>query len=300
MTTNDHEMSSIIFKFKPVILTLTRNLLLSQTIFFSEYQFNLIYTQNPMKKNLLLVFVMLLLLPAFGQKSKKDVVYLKTGAIIRGQLLTYDLATVKINSDGNLWVFQPSEVDSVSRALKAKPDAGPIKNYFFDSSMGVLVGNSGNAQKAPFSFMTSANFKVLDKLYVGAGLGAEFLDETYMPAFAQIQYKFRNTRFTPFVNLQFGYMVPLEDSNNQNYTNYYPPYSDYYPGGQSQASGKLKTDGGILINPSLGFQRFTSENFGWFFSFGYRYHQLNYSGDNKYKLEENYSRLSLKIGVIFN
>lgn len=253
-----------------------------------------------MKKILNLLIALILLVPAFGQKSKKDVVYLKTGAVIRGQLLTYDLATVKINSAGNLWVFQPSEVDSVSRALKTKPDVGPLKNYFFDSSMGVLVGNSGNAQKAPFSFMTSVNFRVLDKLYVGAGLGAEFLEETYMPAFAQIQYKFRNTRFTPFANLQFGYMVPLEDSNNQNYTNYYPPYSDYYPGGQTQASGKLKTEGGIVINPSIGFQRFTSENFGWFFSFGYRYHQLNYSGDKAYQLEENYSRLSLKIGVIFN
>ena len=260
-----------------------------------------------MKKILNLFIALILLVPAFGQKSKKDVVYLKTGAVIRGQLLTYDLATVKINSDGNLWVFQPSEVDSVSwnskkvsRSSKSTDEFGLAKNYFFDTSMGVLVGNSGNAQKAPFSFMTSANFKVLDKLYVGAGLGAEFLDETYMPAFAQIQYKFRNTRFTPFINLQFGYMVPLEDSNNQNYTNYYPPYSDYYPGGQTQASGKLKTEGGIVINPSIGFQRFTSENLGWFFSFGYRYHQLNYSGDNAYKLEENYSRLSLKIGVIFN
>ena len=254
-----------------------------------------------MKKILILAIALLLLVPAFGQKSKKDVVYLKTGAVIRGQLLTYDLATVKINSDGNLWVFNPSEVDSVSWQTKTKSvDSGLSKNYFFDTSMGVLVGNSGNAQKAPFSFMTSANFRVLDKLYVGAGLGAEFLDETYMPAFAQVQYKFRNTRFTPFVNLQFGYMVPLEDSNNQNYNNYYPSYSDYYPGGQTQTSGKLKTEGGYMINPSLGFQRFTSENFGWFFSFGYRYHQLNYSGDNDYKLEENYTRLSLKIGVIFN
>ena len=257
-----------------------------------------------MKKILILVIALSLLVPAFGQKSKKDVVYLKTGAVIRGQLLTYDLATVKINSDGNFWVFKPSEVDSVSwnskkvsGSSKSTDEFGLTKNYFFDTSMGVLVGNSGNAQNAPFSFMTSANFRAFDKFYAGFGLGAEFFDESYMPAFAQIQYKFRNTRFTPFVNLQLGYMVPLEDAKNQ-YNNYY--YSDYYPGTQPQPSGQLKTDGGYMINPSLGFQRFTSENLGWFFSFGYRYHQLNYSGDNGYKLEENFSRLSLKIGVIFN
>jgi len=250
-----------------------------------------------MKKILILFIVGLILVPAFGQKSKKDVVYLKSGGIIRGQLITYDLATVKINSAGNEWVFKPSEVDSVSRALKTKSEIGLTKSFFFDTSMGALVGNSGNAQKAPFSFMASANFRLIDKLYVGAGLGTEFFDESYMPAFAQFQYKFRDTRFTPFVNLQVGYMVPLEDGNYQRYNNYYPSYSSYYP---PQTNNKLNAEGGYMINPSIGFQRFTSENFGWFFSFGYRHHQLNYSGENGYKLENNFSRLSLKIGLIFN
>ncbi len=258
-----------------------------------------------MKKILIMLLSGLLLVPAFAQKSKKDIVYLKTGAIIRGQLLTYDLATVKINSDGNLWVFNPSEVDSVSwsskkisRFSKLKVDVGQAKNYFFETSMGVLVGNSGNQQKAPFSFMTSFNYRVMDRLHVGAGVGAEFMDESYMPAFGQIQYKFRDTKFTPFVNLQAGYVVPLENGNHQNYTNYYPSYSNYYPG--PQTSDKLTAEGGFMINPSVGFQSFPSENFGWFFSFGYRYHQLNYSGDKGYKLETNFSRLSLRIGFIFN
>lgn len=258
-----------------------------------------------MKKILILSIALLLLVTAFSQKSKKDAVYLKTGAIIRGQLLIYDLATVKINSDGNLWVFKPSEVDSVSwspknvsRFSKSKVDVGPPKNYFFETSMGVLVGNSGNQQKAPFSFMTSFNYRVMDRFHIGAGLGAEFMSESYMPVFGQIQYKFRDTKFTPFVNLQAGYMVPLENGNQQNYTVYIPSYSNYYNG--TQTSNKLITEGGYMINPSIGFQSFPSENFGWFFSFGYRHHQLNYSGDSGYKLETNFSRLSLKIGFIFN
>jgi len=258
-----------------------------------------------MKKTLIIFLCCILIVPAFAQKSRKDVVYLKTGAIIRGQLLIYDLSTVKINSDGNLWVFNPSEVDSVSwshkkvsRFSKTKVDVDKERNYFFDTSMGVLIGNSGNQQKAPFSFMASFNYRLVDQLHVGAGLGAEFMDESYMPVFGQIQYKFRDTKFTPFVNLQAGYMVPLENGNHQNYTNYYPLSSSYYPG--LQTSEKLNAEGGFMINPSVGFQSFPSENFGWFFSFGYRYHQLNYSGDNGYKLETNFSRLSLKIGFIFN
>ncbi len=251
-----------------------------------------------MRKILVLFLAGLFIVPAFAQKSKKDIVYLKSGAIVRGQLLKSDLETVKINSSGNEWVFKPSEVDSVVRASKTPTSSGLTKNYFFDTSMGVLVGNSGNEQKSPFSFMTSVNFNVYRNWFAGAGLGAEFLTESYMPAFAQFQYKFRDTRFAPFVNLQLGYMVPLEDGNQQHYTNYYPAYSNYYPG--PQTNEKLKADGGFMINPSFGFQRFASENFGWFFSFGYRYHKLNYSGSDGYKLESNFSRLSLKIGFIFN
>lgn len=250
-----------------------------------------------MKKLITLFLLALFLLPAFGQNAKKDIVYLKSGAVIRGQLITYDLETVKINSAGNLWVFKADEVDSVSRYSKPVRETVSDESYFFDLSMGILKGNSGNSQTAPFSFMTSVNYKVADKMYVGAGLGAEFLNESYMPVFAQFQYKFRDTRFTPFFNLQAGYEVALENSSRQYYSNYYPSYSNYYPG--PQPSTKLNAEGGFMINPSFGFERFTSDNFGWYFSFGYRHHQLNYSGEDNYKLESNFSRLSLKIGFIF-
>lgn len=252
-----------------------------------------------MKKFLILILSGLFLVPVYAQKSKKDLVYLKSGGIIKGQLITNDAEIVKINSAGNEWVFKKADVDSVSKYAKVRNETGLTQNYFFDTSMGVLVGNSGSNQSAPFSFMSSVNYRVNGNWYAGAGIGSEFLDESYMPAFAQIQYKFRDTKFTPFINLQLGYQVPLEKESRQNFNNYYVDYSSsYWPG--YQTNQKLETEGGFLINPSIGFQRFTSDNFGWFFSFGYRHHQLNYSGDNGYKLETNFSRLSLKIGFIFN
>jgi len=252
-----------------------------------------------MKRILLLILIGLILIPAFAQKSKKDIVYLKSGGIIKGQVITNDLDRIKINSSGNQWVFKTADVDSVSKYSKVVRERSPNQNYFFDTSMGVLIGNSGNGQKAPFSFMSSFNYRVIDKLYLGAGLGTEFFDESYMPVFGQFQYRFRDGKFTPFFNLQAGYQIALEDGKRENYINYYSSSSSiYYP--YPQTSGKLNAEGGFLINPSFGFQRLTSENFGWFFSFGYRYHQLNYSGVNSYKLESNFSRLSLKIGFIFN
>lgn len=251
-----------------------------------------------MKKNLIMLLAVLFLMPAFAQKGKNDLVYLKSGGIIRGQLLLNDLEKVKINSAGNQWVFNAADVDSVSKYSKVVRERSPNQNFFFDTSMGVLIGNSGNEQKSPFSFMASYNHRVIEKLYLGAGLGAEFFNESYMPVFGQIQYRFRDTKFSPFFNLQVGYEVGLEDGTSLNYANFYPAYSNYRP--NQQTGEKLNAEGGFLINPSFGFQQNTSNNFGWFFSFGYRHHQLNYSDGLGYKLETNFSRLSLKIGFIFN
>ena len=251
-----------------------------------------------MKRIIILFMSCLLLVPAFGQRARKDQVFLKSGAVIKGQLITHDAEIVKINSAGNEWVFKNEDVDSISKFKRAvKKEAWPTLGYFLDTSMGVLIGNSGNSQKSPFSFMSSVNVKVMGNVYLGVGIGTEFLQETYMPAFGQIQWRFRDTRTTPFLNLQLGYQLPLEDVHRSQPI-YYGYSSSYYP--SPQTNTKIHADGGYLVNPSFGFQHFSSENFGWFFSFGYRYHQLNYSGDNSYKLETNFSRLSLKIGFIFN
>jgi len=254
-----------------------------------------------MKKILIMIIAGLFLLPAYSQISRKAAVYLKSGGVIKGKLIINDSDRVKINSAGNEWVFKASEVDSVIANQKPIHENEQTLNYFFDTSMGVLLGNSGNNQSAPFSFTSSLNYQILDRLYVGAGLGAEFFDESYMPVFGQLQYKFRDTKFTPFFNLQAGYEIALEDGNRQHYSDLYSSSSStyiYYP--YPNNNEKLNAEGGLMINPSIGFQRFTSDNFGWFFSFGYRYHQLNYTGDKGYKLETNFSRLSLKIGFIFN
>jgi hypothetical protein len=255
-----------------------------------------------MKKILLFILMGMFLFPGYSQISRKAVVYLKSGAVIKGKLLINDNERVKINSAGNEWVFKAAEVDSVIANVKTKRESDLTQNYFFDTSMGVLLGNSGNNQSAPFSFTSSLNYRIFDKLFVGAGLGTEFFDESYMPVFGQLQYKFRETRFTPFFNLQAGYEIALEDGNRQHYSDlYYSSSSVYYNYYQNpNNSDKLNAEGGFMINPSVGFQRFTSDNFGWFFAFGYRYHQLNYTGDKEYKLETNFSRLSLKIGFIFN
>lgn len=253
------------------------------------------FNTNLMKKLLAFAFCFSLLLGVYAQKGKKDVVYLKSGSILKGTLITHDAEVVKINSGGNSWVFNVSEVDSISnRSVREKVLWN--SNYFFDMSIGVLAGNSSNDQDAPFTFMTSGNYRVADRLWVGAGTGVEFYSESYLPVFGQLSYQFRNDRFSPFVSFQAGYLIPLEKEQSV-YSINSRRYYDYYPYPQNNTD--LNTKGGAFFSPSIGFRSTTSDNFGWFFSFGYRYHQLRYTGSNAYELESNYNRLALRIGFIF-
>ena len=103
-----------------------------------------------MKQILILILTGLILVPAFAQKSKKDIVYLKSGGIIKGQLITHDLDIVKINSAGNEWVFKIADVDSVSKYSKVVREWSPNQNYFFDTSLGVCWVTPGIARKHHF------------------------------------------------------------------------------------------------------------------------------------------------------
>lgn len=49
---------------------------------------------------------------------------------------------------------------------------------------------------------------IYKNLSAGAGLGAEFLGETYMPLTLNLMYRLRHSRYSPFAMVQGGYQVP--------------------------------------------------------------------------------------------
>lgn len=258
-----------------------------------------------MKKLCLLLIATLIVFPVFAQ-PQKGYVYLKNGTILKGKYqYTDDLSKLRIESAGNLWIFQADEIEKVTsnKAELNKAFEEPALNSPFSlrTEIGVLAGNSGNSQTAPFSFSTALNYTVIPKLSVGAGIGLDFLKETYLPAFVNIEYKLRNSWSTPYLFLKTGYEVPLEESN-QMYGGVQPVYYyDIWPGPWPQNNNEpLDTKGGFMINSGLGYQRMFSSGFGMSFAFGYQFHRLSYSGENDYQLDIDYNRLTIKLGIIFN
>ena len=257
-----------------------------------------------MKKLSLLLFSIVLSLTAFSQ-SEKGHVYLKNGNILKGNYQWLDGFTrLRIESDDNIWNFNSDEIDKVSAkgasrrtSLAAMPTPSGL---FFRTELGVLAGNSQNSQATPFSFTGSINLVLVPRLSFGAGIGAEFFKETYLPAFLNIEYKFRPSWSSPYLFVKGGYQVPIEDSR-EIYYDVWPSVISFWPWPNPVHSyGRLNPEGGILINPGIGYSHLFSPGFGMSVGFGYQFHRLQYTGEKDYRLDIDYNRLTVKIGFIFN
>jgi len=103
----------------------------------------------------------------------------------------------------------------------------------------------------------------------------------------------------PFVSLQSGYSIPLGGEYTQQY---YYAYDTYVMGkytGSVQQAQDVSARGGILVNPSVGIHTQISDNLALTFSAGYCYMRHRYGKRETYKLDVDYNRLSLKIGLQF-
>ncbi len=254
-----------------------------------------------MKKLLLFVLVALIAFPVLAQ-TKKGYVYLKNGSVLKGKYNYSDnLEKLQVKTSEGVWIFDASEVDSIktnlysSKNFEKQNSESPI---FVRTEIGVLIGNSENSQSAPFSLTSSVNYSIDKNFSVGAGVGAEFLKETYLPIFVNLEYKFRDSYSTPYLFLKTGYQIPLEESREIYYNGYQPWSSSFWPG-PDYSQEPMDTKGGFLINPGVGYQRMFSSGFGMSFAFGYQFHRLHYAGENDYGLDIDYNRLTIKLGFIF-
>ena len=237
----------------------------------------------------------------------KGYVYLKDGSVLKGKYVySSSLDKIRVVSGKNSWVF---DSDQVLRTTKSKPPrilgnetakkeipefTIPLSKWFNLTEIGVIAGNKENRRPTPFVFGTSMNRIIRGNLSAGMGIGAEFLTETYMPVSLNLMYRLRNNPVTPFAMLQGGYQIPVEDTRTY-YQNVVPNWVSYLNPVQ-----ELKAGGGLFINPSFGILKNYNQGFGISLAFGYRFHRLHYTGEDNYRFDADFNRLSLKLGFIFN
>lgn len=244
----------------------------------------------------LLVLAIFAGLTLFAQKNS-DVVYLKNGSIVKGKILMVDPDHyVKLKTrDNNIWVFEMAKVDSISHPVKVNT---PIRTGYYNlTEFGVLAGSTNNAKSAPFTLMNVNNWQFANGFAAGIGVGVHFFNETYLPVVADFRYFIRKQGPLPFVSLQAGYSIPLGGDYTQTYYAY-----DLRPGiwpNPIPSEQDISARGGFFVNPSVGFQTQINENLALTFSAGYSYLRHRYGKEETYKLDVDYNRLSLKVGLQF-
>ncbi len=245
--------------------------------------------------SLVLLTLFLIANTTFAQKTKNDVIYLKNGSIINGQIISaLPAGQVKIKTkDNSLWVFESSQIDSINKSASGLKQIH--SGNFTIAEAGVLAGNSHNQYHAPFSFMIISGRQFGNRFSVGAGAGVEFFSETYLPVVADLRYYFKGQGVQPFFGIQGGYSFALDKPDEQFV---YQTGDMWWP----QPSGtplELEAKGGLLLNPSLGISTSLNQNLALTFSAGYRIMRHQYCREDNYTIDIDYNRLSLKIGLLF-
>ncbi|MCX6220509.1 MAG: hypothetical protein NTZ69_05935 [Bacteroidia bacterium] len=244
-----------------------------------------------------LILTIFFSLTLFAQKRNHDVVYLKNGSILRGTVVLIDPGKfIKLKTpDRNVWVFEQEKIDSIVQTSKVQI---PQKNGYFNlTEMGVLAGNSANYKKNPFTLMNISSWKFENGFSTGIGVGVEFFNETYLPVVADFRYFIRKAGAMPFVSLQGGYSIPL--GGTYTLLNLYYLSSSIYRPTPQPTNIDVSARGGWLVNPAIGIQTPLNENLALTFSAGYRMMRQRYGKNDTYKLDVDYNRLSLKVGLLF-
>ncbi|PXY01617.1 hypothetical protein DF185_09095 [Marinifilum breve] len=249
-----------------------------------------------LKPILLFVFSILFVLNVHAQK-RIDVVQLKNGNVLKGTIVRQvpgkfiELKTL----DKNFWKFDMEDIAEIryekKRLAKFETDSIIVKkqSVFFEMKAGVLAGNKGNNNDAPFSLLCTANYLLKNGVSLGGGLGYEAFDEAHLPVFGEIKYHTQLKGLNSYLFCLSGYSFALDDRGDGDY--YYGP-------------NDIKSKGGWMINPGIGLMFGNKSNMRYSFSLGYRYQKAKHEWFDEYRddreyLKEKYHRLSIHLGIIF-
>jgi len=235
--------------------------------------------------SLLLVFVTLIM----SNAQETDHVYLKSVSVIRGQILEIEpVDHVKIQDMcGNIWYYKIGEVEKItSEPYKApslsKNRAGFKAGYVNMTSMGVLVGSSYNSQVAPFSLLMVNGWRSPLGIFMGAGLGIEFLNTNYLPVFLDLRYDIVGKDVVPYLVAKGGYSFPMTSGYSENDMEY-------------------TYEGGYLAGIGVGLKIRTREHFAWDVELMYRYQKTSRSetygwNNQEYLYTDIYNRIEIRLG----
>jgi hypothetical protein len=236
-----------------------------------------------------------------AQKSEKVTIYKKNGDILKGTVeYVSESNKVRLNTECCSFLIDREDIQEI-KSMEAL--SGPKSKFYGNAQIGLLVGyNGGDFQGIPFDFTVSGGYRPTSHLGIGVASGLVFLNNTYVPIAAELQYNFSprlSSTKSHFFRLKVG-MPYLISTSSTTYD--YPVYSSAYPY-YYQESTEPSNKKGFLFNPEFGVKFSGAENESFYLSLGYYFQWDRYDYKNSYAqtTTENHSfnRLSLNFGYIF-
>lgn len=257
-----------------------------------------------------------LLLPVFlfSQKNMQDVVYLKTGSVLRGKITEQNTTTTKLELlGGSVFVFQANEIDSVKKECALKNQLKEIKQNYFRrdrgfrnfTEFGIIYGvdlkkqtpdpnyyyyNTNPDDDFGISLHTVNGYQVWSYLFVGAGMGIDRMisyKQTFSPFYLRVASEFLKKKVTPYVFCDVGYSVMWKKKNDEY-------YSYQNKGGLYVACGggvRIYTRSRASVILSAAYKRNSSETKWWY--------TQGYDNGSIYDIKRTYQRLVVNVGVTF-
>ncbi len=231
--------------------------------------------------------IIFLLLGRVAVSQTRDVLKLKTGSVIKGQIIATknnkDSSLTIETYDGSLWVFKNNEVSSLSNEPYKDP-AIRYKNRGFEhyTELGPLAMSnraSNGVTTSAFSFQTTNGYRFNQWLFTGIGIGADlYAVQTFVPIVLSIRGDFWQTGTKiPFYFVEAGRSINATSNDVENIK---------YRGGATFAiGGGLK----LLFHQSTAFV----------VGVGYRFQRSTTERRTLPNVVDDFNRLTLRVGFSF-
>jgi len=215
---------------------------------------------------LIITFLIGMFLPSHAQtpKYEDDVLYLKNGSVLRGELIpTSSAETITFRLlDGQVMHFAKTEIETLqkesARFRKVRPNykGGAWRppyvfrgGYYRKFSFGLASGQSGGFGVTSPYMDISYGYNIHPRLQLGIGTGFHGYGEGLLiPAYLDIGSRILQKNYSPVVNLQAGYSFTMTTNwRNEEFR------------------------GGLMLHPSIGMSMPGKDGREIIISLGYRH-----------------------------
>ena len=235
-------------------------------------------------KSFLLFAVILFLLPVAlpAQTETKDVVYLKDGGILRGEIIEVnEHSHLKIEITGrNIFMISMDDVEKISS--EEKPSQLHFKKSGYMNRSGFEFLRANNESSLRFTMVNGYQFNPHFAAGIGFGITPYNDPLTLVPVFLDLNLRFLEANSSPYLFLKTGYNFSVHHDDDVEL---------------------LDHKGGLLFNPGVGLHFIRNSSVGWYIQAGYNidnsYYEFEGWWPQTVENDLSFRRVSVGMGLSF-